>query len=107
METEVIDIDIRSLEELIQTAQQPVIVEFYTPLCAPCKALTPILEEIAAQRGDTVKIVKVDASKEWSLAKSYSVMATPTLIKFIDGKQIDSIYGFRSREPLIEWIDKG
>jgi len=106
MGTEVVEIEVENLKELIQTEKQPVIVEFYTPLCAPCKALAPILDEIAAERGDAVKIVKVDASKDWSLATSYSVTAAPTLIKFVDGKQIDRIQGFRSRESLTEWIDK-
>jgi len=106
MGKEVIEVKLEELKELIKTSDKPLIVDFYTPTCAPCKVLAPMLDEIAARSGDTVTIVKVDASRDWSAASSFFVTTAPTLIKFRNGKELDRIQGIQSRDFLLTWIEK-
>ena len=106
MKLEIIDVELEELKELIEATAQPLVVDFYTPICAPCKALAPVIEDVAAQLGGGVRFVKVDASKDWSVASSYSVKSAPTLIKFVGGKEISRIQGYQSRESLLKWVEE-
>ena len=69
---------------------KPVIVDFYTETCGICKYISPIMDEIAKERTD-FKIVKIDANKNFALAKRYNFRLVPTLIVFRDGKEVKRI----------------
>ncbi len=84
----------------------PVIVDFFTPLCGPCKQLSPILEEIAEERGNALKFVKVDASVESVLAASFKIHAVPSIFIFRSGRPVAQLTGFRNKKDLNKWIDE-
>ncbi|NLC42554.1 MAG: thioredoxin, partial [Erysipelothrix sp.] len=70
-----------------------VLVDFYADWCGPCKMVAPVLEEVEADYGDKLSVVKVDVDVEQSLAQRFGVQSIPTLIVFKDGKQVASTLG--------------
>src|SRR6478672_2262845 len=76
--------------EALQTEAAVVLVDFWAPWCAPCRALTPALEALAGERDD-LKLVKVNTDEEQSLAASYGVMGLPTVVILRDGRQVGTI----------------
>ena len=62
------------------------LVDFYATWCGPCKAMHPVLEQLKAQAGDRVRIIKLDVDRARSVAEQYGIMAVPTLILFREGK---------------------
>jgi thioredoxin len=89
--------------EVVQSTV-PVVVDFFTPFCGPCKQLAPILEEIAEEQGDAVKFVKIDASLDATLAASLEIRAVPTIFLFRSGKRVAQFTGFRPKKDLQKWI---
>ena len=75
----------QSFSELIN-GEIPVLVDFYTDWCAPCKMMTPILKELKGIMGDAINIIKIDAEKNADAAIRYQVRGVPTLILFHQGR---------------------
>ncbi len=89
----------------VEQADKLVVIDFFSPWCRPCKAMEPVLDEIAAERDD-IKLVKVDASEEGELAQKFGVMGAPTFVALRNGEKIDMVSGLRSKEFMLDWIDK-
>jgi thioredoxin 1 len=86
--------------EVVQ-AGIPVLVDFYTSWCGPCKRLAPIIEELAAEAGGLFKVVKVDAEQEAALADRFQVNSVPTLLIFQHGEATKRLLGVQSREAIL------
>ncbi|AHA27508.1 thioredoxin [Candidatus Liberibacter americanus] len=83
---------------------KPVIVDFWASWCGPCMRLSPIIDEIADELSDKVKIVKVNTEENPSINTQYNVLSIPTLILFKNGKMIDSMIGVSSKKNISDWI---
>jgi len=81
-----------------------VLVDFYTDVCSPCRMMMPVLAELAGERTD-LKIVKVNASANHTVAGRYRVQAVPTFILFNNGEVCGQFTGARSKKALATWID--
>ena len=91
-----------NFKETIQNG--PVLVDFWAPWCGPCKMIAPVLEELDAEIGDQVKVVKVDVDEHPETAAQFGVMSIPTLIMFKDGVKVDQVVGFKPKEELKKFV---
>jgi thioredoxin len=91
-----------SFEELLAGSETPILVDFYTEWCGPCRMMGPILEQVQAAMKDKLQVVKIDSERYSDLAERYHIHALPTLVLFKDGEPIDRIEGVSPPEELIE-----
>lgn len=74
-------------------AGQPVLVDFWAEWCGPCRAVSPVIEELAGQYASEAKVVKVNVDENQELAQRFGVMSIPTLLFFKEGREADKIVG--------------
>lgn len=94
-----------TFQEIIQQ-NKLVLVDFFATWCGPCKAMSPILEELKEKVGDSVKIIKIDVDKNQQVAANFSVRGVPTLILFKDGLQVWRESGVISAQQLAQIIQQ-
>ena len=90
--------------EVIES-ETPVLVDFWAPWCGPCRMVAPVLEEIGAEKGDALKIVKLNVDENQQTAMAYEVLSIPTLILFKNGaiaKKVVGAYPKRKLEAELE-----
>jgi thioredoxin 1 len=78
----------------------PVLVDFWAPWCGPCRMVAPVLEEIAGEKGEALKIVKLNTDENQQTAISYQVLSIPTLILFKDGQVAKKVIGAYPKRKL-------
>jgi thioredoxin 1 len=89
----------------VTQSTKPVIVDFWAEWCGPCKMIAPVLDEIAKEKGDTVKVGKVNIDDNQSLSFKYNVRAIPTLLFFKNGQVVDQVTGMTSKKDLLGRIE--
>ena len=85
--------------------ETPTLVDFWAEWCAPCRAITPILEEIAVEYETKLRIVKLNADEHPDVVRKLGVMSIPTLILFAKGEEKTRIVGARAKQQLLKDID--
>ncbi|WDZ86018.1 thioredoxin [Micromonospora cathayae] len=85
-------------------SDKPVLVDFWAEWCVPCRKVAPLLEEIANEMGDQVRIVKLNIDENPETARAYRVMSVPTLTVFKDGEPVQSIAGAKPKGELVKLI---
>ena len=83
----------------------PVLVDYWAEWCGPCKAIAPMLEEVAKEYSGKVKVAKVNVDENQELAKKYNVRAIPTLMLFKDGQVAATKIGALPKNKLLEWVE--
>jgi len=94
-----------TFNEIIQ-ASTPVLVDFYATWCGPCKAMSPIIDDVAKQVQGKARVLKIDVDKNPTAAASYPVRCTPTLILFKNGRQLWKQSGVVDAQKLIQIINQ-
>mgnify|MGYP004464848315 CR=1 FL=1 len=102
----VISVKRSNFQEEVISSGKLVIVDLYATWCGPCKALAPILGEIAEKYADKVKVVKVNVDEEESLAAKMGVASIPTVIFFRNGQPVTSFVGLKSAAEIEKIIEK-
>ncbi len=81
-----------------------VLVDFFADWCGPCRMLAPVLEEVANEMKEKVKIAKLDIDHEQAVAAKFEVTSIPTMILFKDGKQVGQLVGVRDAQAIKKFI---
>jgi thioredoxin 1 len=91
-----------TFNEVVASASEPVLVDFWAEWCTPCKMIAPILQEIAEEQAGKLKIVTLNVDEAPDVALKYQVMSIPTLIVFKDGVEVNRLVGARGKAQLLE-----
>jgi thioredoxin 1 len=94
-----------SFEKDVVESPVPVLVDFWAPWCGPCKAIAPLLEDLAQTYGDKIKIVKLDVDNNPTTPPKFGVRGIPTLILFKDGQVQATQVGLLNKSELASFID--
>ena len=94
-----------SFEEEVLNHKGAVVVDFWAVWCGPCKAIAPLLDEIAEEYGDRVKVAKVDTDNNPQIPTQYGIRGIPTLIFFKDGQKVDMHVGVLSKAQIVDKIE--
>jgi thioredoxin 1 len=90
-----------TFDEQIKGSSEPVLVDFWAEWCGPCKQIAPVLEEIATEKGEQLRIAKVNVDDNPDIAMRFQVQSIPTLILFKDGEPAKRLVGARGKGQLL------
>ena len=102
----VIEVKKSNFQEEVISADKLVLVDLYATWCTPCKALAPVLEELADKYADKIKVVKVNVDEEESIAVKFGIASIPTVIFFKNGQTAASLVGLRTSSEIEKMIEK-
>ena len=91
-----------TFESEVLQADQPTLVDFWAAWCGPCKMVAPVVEEIAEEYGDQLKVAKMDVDDNRDTPSTYGIQGIPTLILFKDGEEAARIVGFRPKAGMMD-----
>ena len=94
----------QNFESEILNSKGLALVDFYADWCGPCKMIAPIVAEISEERTDVI-VGKVNVDDNLKIAYKYNVVNIPTLIVFKDGKEVEQIVGYRSKQEILEKLN--
>ncbi|MFB9377215.1 thioredoxin [Kineococcus gynurae] len=91
-----------TFESVVLQADKPVLVDFWAPWCGPCRQVAPILEEIAAENGEKLQVVKLNTDENGSTAARYGITSIPTMSVFSGGEVVKTIIGAKPKPALLQ-----
>lgn len=94
-----------SFEADVLQNTKPVLVDFWAPWCGPCKAVAPILEEVAAANADKIDVVKLNTDENPKIAAKYGITGIPTLNVYINGEVVKSLVGALPKPKLLRELE--
>lgn len=97
----VLKISSENYEQEVLKSDKPVIIDFYADWCGPCRMMSPIIDEIAKEKADCVKVGKVNVDENQNLAMEYGVMSIPTIMIIKNGKVEKSFVGVRDKSEIL------
>lgn len=100
------DVTDANFDDLVRRSTMPVLVDYWADWCSPCKQLSPIIDELAAEHGDKIRFVKVDTNANTATAAANGIMGLPTLQLFVNGEVVTSLTGAKSKNALLKALDE-
>ena len=100
----VVEVTDQSFDTEVLNSETPAIIDFWAEWCAPCRAIAPIVKDLADQYGDKVKIAKLNIDENPGVPSRYGIRSIPTVLAFKDGAVVDQITGARPKSHFEEMV---
>ena len=100
----VIHVNEENFQSEVVESKLPVLADFWAPWCGHCTKLSPVLDELADDMGDKVKIVKINVDENKALTQKYGVMSLPTMILIKNGEKVEKLLGFMPKSAISDKI---
>jgi len=101
-----VELDDSTFSGFISQASKPVMVDFFSPTCGPCRMLSPVIDSMARKFYDRVIIAKIDTSRNQTAASQYKIRGVPTLLFFKNGQLVDQVTGALPEQELASLLQK-
>jgi thioredoxin 1 len=101
----VTDVTDNNFQAEVVESDRPVLVDFWAPWCGPCRRVSPAVEEIASERGDALKVVKLNIDDNQETAVKFNVMSIPTLMLFKNGEVAKTVIGAYPKRKIEEELE--
>ncbi len=102
----ILEIDDITFDAEVLKSDKPVLIDFWAPWCGPCRAISPLVEQLAGEFGDKIKFVKCNVDDNPISPGKYGIRSIPTLMFFKDGNVVDQVIGIVAKSKLEEVINK-
>lgn len=99
------DLTSNDFDEAISSSELPILVDFWAEWCGPCRAVAPVLEEIADENTDKIQIAKLNVDENQDIAMRYSVRSIPTMLVFSGGEVTKTIVGAKGKADLLKDLE--
>jgi thioredoxin len=99
------DVTDQDFDERVLKSDEPVLVDFWAEWCVPCHMVSPVVEEIGQEKGESLRVAKLNIDENPEVTRRYGVMSIPTLMLFKGGEEKARVVGARGKEALLREID--
>ena len=101
----VTDVTDQDFQSEVLSSERPVLVDFWAEWCVPCHMVSPVVEEIGRDKGESLEVAKLNIDDNPEVTRRYGVMSIPTLMLFKDGEEATRVVGARGKDALLKELD--